>query len=72
MRRIPKVFVGSLLLLACTGSDTDPATDADTLTRAQRDSIIGASPLPGAAGVRRALEAQDAAADRAAALDSIR
>lgn len=65
-----------VLLLAggtgCSGGepDPDPAT-AEELTRRQRDSIIGESRLPGAGGVRGALEASDAAAARAAAHDSV-
>jgi hypothetical protein len=47
----------------------DPA-HAEEVTRRQRDSVIGESRLPGAHGVRGALDASDAAAARAAALDS--
>jgi hypothetical protein len=55
----------------CSGGDADPdPATAEELTRRQRDSIIGESRLPGAGGVRGALEASDAAAARAAALDS--
>lgn len=49
-------------------SDTIPV---DSITRRQRDSAIGASGLPGAAGVRGALDASDAAAERAALIDSL-
>lgn len=69
------VFLVLLLPLAgaagCSGGepDPDPAT-AEELTRRQRDSIIGESRLPGAGGVRGALDASDAAAARAAAHDS--
>jgi hypothetical protein len=37
----------------------------------QRDSILGASPLPGARGVRGALGVSDSAAARNARLDSV-
>ncbi|HEX6307421.1 MAG TPA: hypothetical protein VFZ69_04480 [Longimicrobiales bacterium] len=61
-----------LMLAACSGEGTQSDTAArDTLTRRQRDSIIGASRLPGARGVQRALEASDSAAARNAAMDSI-
>ena len=40
-------------------------------TKRERDSVIGASQLPGAAGVRRAIEAADSAAARNARLDSV-
>lgn len=56
----------------CSGDDPEPApAAADTLTRQQRDSVIGESRLPGAGGVRGALDASDAAATRAAAHDSL-
>jgi hypothetical protein len=80
-RRRPRGLLLVLLLIllvplaaatGCAGGepDSDPAT-AEELTRRQRDSIIGESRLPGAGGVRGALEASDAAAARAAALDSV-
>jgi hypothetical protein len=60
-----------LLLAGCAGGESEGAgASADSITRRQRDSIIGESALPGARGVRGALEASDAAAARAAALDS--
>lgn len=64
-----------LLLLcasACTATgDEDAAAAADTLTRAQRDSMIGASSLPGARGVQRAIDVRDTANARNAAMDSL-
>ena len=58
-----------LLALACTKK---PAanTAQDTLTRRQKDSAIGASAIPGAQGVRGAMNAADSAAARTAAIDS--
>jgi hypothetical protein len=50
--------------------NADEPARADEITRRQRDSVIGESRLPGAQGVRGALDASDAAAARAAALDS--
>lgn len=38
-----------------------PADGNDTLTARQRDSVIGASQLPGAQGVRGALRVSDSA-----------
>ena len=55
---------------ACSGGGSSD-TPGDTLTRRQRDSIIGESPLPGAQGVQGALRASDSAAARARRLDSI-
>lgn len=60
-----------VLLAACSAGDDGEAAPPDTLTRAQRDSVIGASSLPGARGVQRALEARDTANARAAAMDSL-
>lgn len=63
-----------LAVAACGGgreAGRGAAATRDTLTRRQRDSAIGASNLPGAGGVRRALEASDTAAARRARLDSL-
>jgi hypothetical protein len=64
------LMVVVLLLTACGGSGGGD-TAADTLTQRQRDSMIGASSLPGAGGVRKAQEAADSAAARRARLDSL-
>ncbi len=56
---------------ACGQSAGDAASAADTLTRREKDSLIATMPIPGARGVGRALDAQDASRERAAALDSI-
>jgi hypothetical protein len=40
-------------------------------TQRERDSVLGASKLPGAQGVRGALRASDSAAARNARLDSV-
>jgi hypothetical protein len=56
--------------LACSGGNG--ASDADRpLTERQRDSLIGASALPGAKGVQKAMAAADSAAARRALEDSI-
>lgn len=77
-RRIAATALAALLALAaaCSGGTPDRGAAADTvsadsMTRRQRDSVIGESRLPGAQGVRGALEASDAAAARAAAIDSL-
>lgn len=74
MRLVTAVLV-VFVLSACDGGQEagqGTAVRRDTLTRRQRDSIIGASSLPGAGGVRGALRAQDSAAARRARADSIR
>jgi hypothetical protein len=58
------------LPLACGRPGGDQRA-ADTLTRRQKDSIVGASGLPGAAGVGRALSASDSATSRNRQLDSL-
>jgi hypothetical protein len=57
--------VGALLVigvLSCGG--TDSTARRGSLTQRERDSMIGASQLPGAQGVRGALKASDSAAAR--------
>ena len=67
-----KVLALALLATACSGAGDQDATNAqDTLTRAQRDSIIGASSLPGARSVQRAIDTRDSANARTGALDSL-
>ena len=65
-------LVLSLSLMACAKSAPPKAATADTLTRRQKDSILGASRLPGAKGIQGALRAQDTAAAQNARVDSIR
>jgi hypothetical protein len=61
------------LFASCSGGDAGDAETPppDSITQRQRDSAVGASGLPGSGGVRGALDASDAAADRAARMDSI-
>lgn len=59
-------------LAACGGSTGDAQAAADTLTRAQKDSIIAELPIPGASAVGRALDARGAANARTEAHDTIR
>ena len=64
------VVVGALVLMLF-GCSTDHAERrASAASERQRDSTIGASQLPGAEGVRRALRASDSAASRRAQEDS--
>jgi hypothetical protein len=53
--------------VACTAKDEPKRAR----TERERDSILGASQLPGARGVRGALGASDSAAARNARLDSV-
>lgn len=62
----------TIMLVGCTNTDTgEGGVDRDTLTQRQRDSIIGASSLPGARGVQRALEVTDSVNARRSALDTL-
>jgi hypothetical protein len=65
------VTAALLGMWACGRGGGDAASSSDTLTRREKDSIISTMPIPGAGGVGRALDAQDASRERAAALDSI-
>ena len=70
--RIALVVVCSLALLGmgeCGGGGD--ATGADALTRRQRDSLVSELPVPGAGGVRGAMDAADAIEARNARLDSM-
>ncbi len=69
------ILTAFLALSACSGdaAETEPAAavSADTVTQRERQEAIGESRLPGARGVKGALDASDAAASRAAAHDSL-
>lgn len=54
---------------ACSPENTEHSAP-DTLTRREKDSIIGQSGLPGSRGVTRALGVSDSATSRNAELDS--
>ena len=66
-RRLARLLVLGLGLAAgCTSGE-----QRREATQRERDSVIGASKLPGAAGVRGALRAADSAAARNARADSV-
>lgn len=60
-----------VVVLGCGTAKPSGRAAGDTLTRRQRDSVLGASRLPGAQGIRGALRAQDTAAAQNARVDSI-
>lgn len=62
------ILAGMLALAACQ-SDEAPESRTD-LTKRQADSAIGASGLPGARGITRAMNAADSVAARNARMDS--
>ena len=70
MRFHPSAAVGILAAcMACSSKGSESAKHPRT--ERERDSIIGASRLPGAQGVRGALRESDAAKARNAQLDSV-
>jgi hypothetical protein len=64
------IILAGLLALAACGSD-ETAESGTGLTKRQTDSAIGASGLPGAQGITRAMNAADSAAARNARMDSV-
>jgi hypothetical protein len=61
------VVVAISLLAACGGSKPKPAP----LTQRQHDSMLGASGVPGASGIRGAMRVADSQNARNARLDSV-
>ena len=59
---IVALFLSTCLLAACGGDSDEPAS---TLSRAERDSVLSESDLPGAGAVKGALDAADSAQARA-------
>jgi len=68
MRRI---FVGLSLVLCLSCSPEREQEAPKTQTQRERDSVVGASSLPGASGVRGALRVADSATARRALADSM-
>jgi hypothetical protein len=60
--RVSTLCLAATFVLGCGGGSSGVAKDS--LTQRQRDSVIGASQLPGAQGVRGALRVSDSAAAR--------
>ena len=63
-----RAVLATILLIA---SACQTERSAPARSERERDSVIGASQLPGAQGVRGALRAQDSAARRNAQYDSV-
>jgi hypothetical protein len=70
---MPRIFFPAALVLLLVPTGCGPAHDTSKRPRTERerDSVIGASRLPGATGVRGALRAQDSAAAQNTRLDSV-
>jgi hypothetical protein len=66
---LARVFLGLLLMIAgCAPTSDDTRRPG---SQRERDSVLGASQLPGARGVRGALGAADSATARNSRLDSV-
>ena len=63
-------FLMLAALVACSEKAAPAKVAKDSLTTRQRDSAIGASGIPGATGVQKAMNAADSGAARAARVDS--
>ena len=72
MKRLTIVTIALLAGGACGSGSGDTQIATDTLTRAQKDSIIGTLPVPGASGVRGALSVAEEARARAEQHDTMR
>jgi hypothetical protein len=66
---MPKWLFASSILVALTACRSS-ASGAPARSERQRDSVIGASQLPGARGVQGALRLSDSAVTRQSKLDS--
>ncbi len=69
--RFGLLAVAMAVMAACAKPAPPRQAAGDTLSRRQKDSVLGASRLPGSRGIRGALSAQDSAAARNARVDSI-
>ena len=69
MRLYIGILIGIALLTACSDKPNN-FKPRSQMTQREKDSVLGASSLPGAPVVRRALGAADTSAARNAALDS--
>jgi hypothetical protein len=72
MKKLLIVLATAAFTASCGAGGGDAQAAADTLTRAQKDSIVADLPIPGASGVGGAMRARDAANARTEAHDTIR
>lgn len=72
MKKVLIVAAAVLAVGACGGDAGEARTDADTLSRAQKDSIIAELPIPGAGAIGDARRAVDKANARVQQHDTIR
>ena len=70
-RRLLATLVLALAVAGCPEGSDSAETDRDAMDQRQRDSVTSTLPIPGAGAVGSALDATDAAAERAARQDSL-
>ena len=70
LRRIRFALMAVAIGATACGKD-EPDTSKREFTQHEKDSILGASKMPGAKAVKRALTSADSAAARQARLDSM-
>jgi hypothetical protein len=66
-----RILVGSLVVLCCISCSPASEQHREVQGQRERDSVLGASRLPGAGGVRGALRVADSAAARRQLEDSV-
>lgn len=59
MKRIAMCLSMLVLAGACSSQKQTPANDRDTMTQRQKDSVFGASGVPGASAINKAQAAAD-------------
>ena len=64
------VCLSVLLIFSVVGCAENGPDERANLTQREKDSILGASQIPGARGVKRAMTSADSASARQARLDS--
>jgi hypothetical protein len=65
------LLASMVLLMVCGACGSGKNHPMRPVSERERDSVLGASRIPGATGVRGALRAQDTAAAQNARLDSV-
>jgi ABC-type phosphate transport system substrate-binding protein len=71
MKRLAIVTVALLAGAACGSGSAETQAEAEPLSQAKKDSIVGSLPVPGASGVLGAMSAVEKANARAQQHDTI-
>ena len=66
------VFAAAVALVAGCSSQKPVGNNRDTMTKRQRDSVLGQSGLHGAQGISKAIRAADSVKSQTSELDSIK